>query len=85
MQYNATSHTARISIDWLSRNYIQILPWPTYSPDINLIKTIWGVLKRKLAKEPMSNLQQLELLYSVFGTNSSKHIIIILLIQSLIV
>ena len=32
MQINARPHSARLTMDYLSRNNITILPWPSYPP-----------------------------------------------------
>ena len=33
-QDNAKSHVARICMDYLATNHVNVLPWPAYSPDI---------------------------------------------------
>jgi hypothetical protein len=34
-QDNARSHTARLTMDNLDQNNINVLPWPSRSPDLN--------------------------------------------------
>lgn len=41
-------HTANIITDWFRTNNIETLPWPSYSPDINPIENVWGVIVKKL-------------------------------------
>ena len=47
-QDNAPPHTARITIDTLEENRIQVLDWPPYSPDLNPIENLWVYLKRNV-------------------------------------
>ena len=43
MHYNARPHVARIC-----RQFLNVLPWSTVSPDMNPIEHIWGYLGRKV-------------------------------------
>jgi transposase len=36
-QNNARPHAARVTMDYLEQNNINVLPWPSKSPDLNLI------------------------------------------------
>lgn len=47
-QDNAPVHKARIVMDWLENNYIDLEDHPPYSPDINPIKHVWVELKKRL-------------------------------------
>ena len=49
MQDNAPSHRAEKTKNYFIRNRIRILNWPTYSPDMNPIENVWGILKKKIA------------------------------------
>ncbi len=35
------------------------MEWPSMSPDLNPIEHMWGILKRKVEKHHVSNIQQL--------------------------
>lgn len=47
-QDNAPCHTAKVVNQYMASEGIQLLPWPSNSPDMNPIETVWGVLKEKL-------------------------------------
>ena len=48
MHDNARPHVARICLQFLNRNNINILPWPAVSLDMNPIEHIWDYLGRKV-------------------------------------
>ena len=61
MHDNARPHVARISRQFLNRNNVNVLPWPTVSPDMNPIEHIWNYLGRKVrARGNVYNLRDLE-------------------------
>jgi len=45
---NARPHAARLTREFLTRNNVQTLPWPSNSPDMNAIEHIWDALDRRL-------------------------------------
>ena len=45
-QDNAPCHQSRSSVAFLQQNGITTLPWPPYSPDLNLIENLWGYMKK---------------------------------------
>jgi len=47
---NASIHTANIIKDWLRNHKINVMDWPANSLDLNLIKTLWVILKDRLNK-----------------------------------
>ncbi len=38
---------------------VKVMEWPNMSPDLNPIVHMWGILKRKVQKHHVSNIQQL--------------------------
>ena len=61
-QDNARPHTARIVRDYLNNVNVNVLPWPSCSPDMNPIEHLWDHLDRQLRQRvpPPANRQQLE-------------------------
>ncbi len=38
---------------------VKVMEWPSMSPDLNPIEHMWGILKGKVEKHHVSNIQQL--------------------------
>ncbi len=52
---NHPNHTAKMTTALL----LKVMEWPSMSPDLNRIEHRWGILKQKVEKHPVSNIQQL--------------------------
>lgn len=59
-QDGASCHTARSTMGWLSTEAIPLMEWPSSSPDLSPIETVWHKMKQKLRKEPARTLQDLK-------------------------
>ena len=49
---NDPKHTANINKKFIHRNHINVIEWPSQSPDLNPIEQIWCVIKEGLKKRP---------------------------------
>jgi len=56
---NAPCHKALLVRTFLQEHNIDTLTWPPYSPDMNLIETVWEHLKRKVCSRSHSTRQEL--------------------------
>ena len=56
----ATVHTSKLTSNYLHRNNINNITLPGCSPDLNPIENIFADLKRKLSKENISSVKDLE-------------------------
>ena len=59
-QDNNPKHTANISKEWLQDNSVNVLEWPSQSPDLNPIEHLWSDLKMAVHWRFPSNLMELE-------------------------
>ena len=59
-QDNDPKHTAKTKQEWLRDKSLNVLEWPSQSPDLNPIKHLWRELKIAVQQRSPSNLTELE-------------------------
>jgi transposase len=47
-QDNAKVHTSLETQEWFESHGIEVMEWPTHSPDLNPIEHCWNLLKKQL-------------------------------------
>ena len=53
-------HTAKATIEWFKGKYLNVLEWPSQSPDLHPIENLWYDLKIAVHQRNPSNLKELE-------------------------
>ena len=59
MHDNDPKHTSALVKDWLIKQHMKTLPWPSYFTDLNPVEHLWDELERKLKKRQPIKRQEL--------------------------
>ncbi|ORD98190.1 TCB2 [Hepatospora eriocheir] len=59
-QDNDPKHKAALTNDFFDKNNVEVLNWPSQSPDMNPIENLWHYLKIQVYKRKPKNLKELE-------------------------
>ncbi|GFS79548.1 hypothetical protein TNCV_2370551 [Trichonephila clavipes] len=68
MQDNASPQVAKTVRDLCSAQHMKLPSWPTFSLDMSLIEHVWGLVGRRLARDPRPAASKDELLLQIQAT-----------------
>jgi transposase len=60
IDYNDPKHTSRVAKNFLTQNRIDIIDWPSNSPDLNLIENTWYITKNNVENRMPKNVDELK-------------------------
>jgi transposase len=56
---NDPKHTSKVVAKWIKDNKVNVLEWPSQSPDFNPVENLWAELKKCVRARSPTNLTQL--------------------------
>ena len=74
---NCPVHVSRQTIHWKTENNIETLPWPSQSPDFNIIENVWRTIKVQLGKrlgEIQSQKDLINVVLDIWGSLDQAYI-----------
>ena len=57
---NTKSHWIIEALEFYKENNMKVIEWLSYSPDLNLIKNVWTIIKKRFNFEKNYNYSKLE-------------------------
>ncbi len=58
-QHNYPKHSSKTTTGLLKKLRVNVIDWPSMSPNLHPIEHLWGILKRKVDERKISNIHQL--------------------------
>lgn len=78
-QDGAACHTAKTTKKWFGDHNVNVLSWPSNSPDLNVIETVWHKMKQSLRNNPQRTLPELkakiEQIWNAFSPEQCRSLI----------
>lgn len=62
---NARPHSANITQEYLHAEGIDVLPWPSFSPDLNPIEHLWDQMKRRIRNRDNAPSNRIQLVQAI--------------------
>jgi transposase len=67
-QDNDPKHRSKLASNFFRENGIELLKWPSYSPDLNVIEHVWAYIKKKYNENPAkSKSEMFEKIQQIWG------------------